>query len=240
MHPIDELKARRRKLPAEIQRLQARYDAMAKSHLPRIEQLSRDADRLAEIFKPLVQQAVDTYASGDRAGAKAISNERKAKQAECEALNEQANALRTELAAAREALQVAQDEETVIDVRIKSFERLRHISLGNFSEAYGVNAMMVCKELSVLPARMLRHILAVNYVHQTMPDYAVGRTGSREHNPERTPITLYVNASSYEPARLEEDYRHTIVHEAGHVLFDWVMTNQQRQRWGELFTQTLR
>lgn len=83
--------ARVRQLEAEYQHLVAELD-------PLIVELSISADSLAVEFKRLVREAAEAYASGQKELASALASERRARQAECEGLNAQANAHRQTLA----------------------------------------------------------------------------------------------------------------------------------------------
>ncbi len=240
---LDQLHAQKRELVEETNLLQAEYDEYLAYYQPQIDEMAHEADKLAEEFKRLIHEAADAYASDDGALAKELSNERKAKQARCEELNASVNELRQTLASMHTALRTAQAHLNWVLKEIDQITKnspTRHLKLTGFRQAHGVTPGIVQEELGVLPGGILEKIEAVNYIHEVARDGAVGRTANKGQNPDKTKIYLYVNFSSFDEAKLEKDYRDTIVHEAGHVLFDWVMSSVQRWEWGKLYNQTLR
>jgi hypothetical protein len=239
---FDQLHANKLQLEEGIAQAEARLADISVRYPQNIKQLQAQADVLAKEFKALIPQAADAYASGAGAAAKSISNERKAKQAQCEALNAQAAALRQNLADLRgwlkERRRELQQVTEVVATQLRN-DTTKNIHVAGFSRAYGVSQWVVREELGVLPQAVLARIKSVSYIGELQSDGAVGRTGNKADYPEQTVINLYINPSSFKKEILEEGYRQTIIHEAGHVLFDWVMTTEQRWKWGELYKQTL-
>ncbi len=241
---LEELHEYKRQFIELVEKSRANYDRRVAKNQPQIDELSRQADELAVVFKRLVKEAAEAYAADDGELAKVLSDERKAKQAECEALNQRANRLRQELARDYESLQRVQSYLAMV---LKDIERLtaetspsRHVKLAGFQQARGVTPEIVRQELDPLPPRLLEKIVSVTYIDEVARDGAVGRTANKAQNPDQTKVYLYINLFSVEESELKESYRDTIVHEAGHVLFDWVMNSVQRWEWGKLYNQTLR
>ena len=238
-HPLDQLYDRKRELLDRVRMLEEHQRNLRATNPPRIRELSQEADRLATIFRPLLQQSQEAYAAGDGAMAKELSIQGREIEAQCKALNAQVSALRKEMDDVRDAIIAAKQEIAALNDKIQRYDRLRHIAVDGFEQAHVVSAQMVGEELSVLPARLLRHIKRVTYAPGFGPKGDVGLTANKEENPEQTTITLFLDLSSIERTRLEASYRHTIVHEAGHVLFDWVMSATQRFAWGVFYNNTL-
>ena len=93
-----------------LERLQGEYEALRIRAEPQLHELSAAADRLALEFKTLVRQAAEAYASGQKELASQLASERRAKQAECEGLNAQANALRRELKLKLDEVKAVRDD----------------------------------------------------------------------------------------------------------------------------------
>lgn len=238
-HPLDQLYDRKRELLDRVRMLEARSRELRATNPARIRELSQEADRLAAIFRPLYQQSQAAYADGEGALAKELSDQAKPVEAQCRALNAQVQALRKEMDDVRDAIIAAKQQIGALNGKIQRYDRLRHIAVDGFEQAHYVSASIVGEELSILPARLLRHIKRVTYAPRFGPKGDVGLTANKEENPEQTTITLYLDLTSIERTKLEASYRHTIVHEAGHVLFDWVMSASQRFAWGVLYNNTL-
>lgn len=178
-HPVDQLHDLKRELIERVKGLEPHLREIQATYPKRITELSKEADRLAVIFKTLVKEAPVAYMSGDKAGAKELSNQRKETQEQCEALNAQVNAMRKEMADTREAIITAKQEIVALNDKIKRYDHLRLIAVDGFEQAQGVNAAIVGEELSVLPARLLHHIKRVTYVNRKQPDLAEGRTARK-------------------------------------------------------------
>ena len=240
--PIDQLDAQKAALLERIKALEERHRELKATNRQRIAALTKEADRLAAIFRPMVQQSNEAYAAGQKEEAHEIAVERQRITAQSDALNKQANDLRDELANMPSVIAAARQELAALNARLTRLKPLRHIAIDGFEQARGVSAQVVTEELLPLAPRLLRHIKRVTYEDKGQKDFAVGRTGSKAENPEQTTITLYPTflAIGLEAMELEKEYRDTIVHEVGHVLFEWILTPPQRFEWGELYNNTRR
>ncbi len=238
--PIDELDARRAVIVEDIAAMQTRLREASGTSPADIAKIRKEADRLAAIFKSMIEQSNDAYASGQKELAHEIAVRRKRIHDECKALNAQANALRDEPTTLPKAIAEAEQELADLDGQLAQLEPIRHIAITDFGERYGVNARLVSEELAKLPPRVTRYIREVTYVLQLQGDRTVGRTAKKTENPEQTVITLYPTLGSLITEELEVLYRETVTHEGGHVLFDWIMTPGQRFTWGEFYLKARR
>jgi outer membrane murein-binding lipoprotein Lpp len=242
-HPLDQLHDDKRTLIDKVRELEENLVRIRATNIPLIRQTSKEADRLATVFRDLYSQSDTARMADDIETANQLSSEGKSTEAECRRLNAQVNAWRKEIRDAEEAIIQAKQAIAKVNGRIKSYERVLQITIDGFEQAHGVSAEIVREELSVLPMSILQHIKRVRYEHQAFRTGEVGRTARKEENPDQTTISLFVDSTYFkhwDKAKLEESYRHSIIHEAGHVFFDWVLKDEERTEWGELYLDTKR
>jgi predicted nuclease with TOPRIM domain len=116
---------------AEARSLSTRYDELHQAYQARIDALQEQANGLAEQWKPLVTESQAAYEAGNRALAKALSNEYKPLNAECKTLNAEANKLRQTLHEERERVREAFEEAKQAEAGWREIQERHHEQFDN-------------------------------------------------------------------------------------------------------------
>ncbi len=177
-------------------------------------------------------QGLNAQANGLRGQLKGALSELRSMQNQLKDLNAQINQLKAAKAEAGRRAAIARAERVAAN-------RIRHIKVRGFAEARGVDSAMVRQILSELPDKLLAEIGSVTYINEFGHGGAAGRTVAKPNIPEKGQIYLY-EVFEYELAARQEQYRETLTHEAGHVLFERLASGVQRFEWGNFFNRTLR
>ena len=167
---------------------------------------------------------------------------------QAQGFNAQAAAAMSALDAPRAALSEARSSLRQLDTQIKTLKaqqrlmrhpQLRHIKFRGFDNARGISELMIREILSELPPRLTAEIGNIHYVHKFREDMALGLTSQHLRPGDKAHITLF-DSFTFELEEREIEYKDTVIHEVGHVMFGWLMSLQQQLAWGMLYLDTLR
>jgi phage shock protein A len=102
------------------------YDTLGKRYVPQIERLKIRADELAGEWQPLVERSKAAYAAGDGELAKILSDQYKPLNAECKALNAEANRMREQLHSTlgRVTKAFERAKQAAVELEVARLERL--------------------------------------------------------------------------------------------------------------------
>jgi len=237
---IEFLKREKRKIADEIRILKRRYSVLLEEYQPLIDDLQEQADQLASRFRTLYRESQEAYLSGDGALAKALSIEGHYLQNECEALNEQANAMRKELRAILDEIENKSQRLEEIRARIRGMPRP---SIRGFEKSGIFDNQDVQRFLNNFPAKIFQVIDSVRYEHVFYRDRNDARVGSLHWNfrTGKAVIDIYWHPSeeiSLEDDTKRGDLKRTIAHEIGHIVFEKFMADTERWQWGEWYMES--
>jgi len=253
---LQALIQQRNQLRATVAQLQEQNDAENAQIEAQVAPLKTAADGLAAAFRASYNAAAAAHAAEDGAAASALAQQGKAQQAQCKALNSQANQLRTQFNPLLSGLKDARGELKSINQRIQALTQkprrlkttrasqpgpLGKIQMKGFHRApEGIDAAFVQQVLREVPGPVLGQIDSVAFIDQVDASFALGRTAAKPKVSEKARVHLFRHPFDFDDQDLRRDYRETILHESGHVLFERLLTGSQRFAWGGLFNDTLR
>lgn len=257
---LQALRQQREQLRAAIADLQSQHDAETAQIEAQVAPIAAQADGLAAAFKDSFQAAASAYAAEDGAAAGALAQQGRAQQAQCQALNAQANQLRAQFNRLLPELSGLRGDLRAVNQRIRALTQkpkpkpkptratrvppagpLGKIQFKGFHRApEGIDAAFVRRVLREVSTPILEQIDSVAFIDEVQAGGVLGRTAAKPRVSEKARVHLFRHPFDLDDAGLREDYRETILHESGHVLFERLLDTMQRFRWGEMFNNTLR
>lgn len=248
---LARLHNQRRELRQRISKLSASYAAANAEVNTQAAGLRSTADAAAADMRSAFSSASAAYAAYDGAAAAGFAAQGRAAQSLARSLNAQVGALFDGLVEERASLDQARAELQQLNERIRQAEAVikklrrptytpvvRAVQLKGFSLARGVDERMVRQILAELAPKLVGQIGGITYINEFGHGGAVGRNTAKPNNPLPDQIYLY-DMMDWELDVRQEEYRNTVVHEAGHSLFSHLTTGAQRFEWGKLFNAML-
>jgi len=235
---VAELDARRQALLAEVATRREKYEAARAKFDPRIAQYSNAADALAVQFKQLVRDAADAYARDEKELASQLAQERRAKQAQCEEMNGEANELRRKLGTKLDKLKGAQAALAGVNDELRSTRSLIRASIPTTIKGLhllGLSPHYLEDVMDRLPKSIWQNTESVTYVAALGNGGILGLT--EVVRPEAK-ITLFRSPLELKVEDLNALYAGVIEHEAGHVVFQKLMSSGERFAWSRLWQAT--
>ena len=215
-----------------------------------INELRQKADNLAIKFRGLYQESQDAYADEDGETAKILSEEGHEVQAQCEALNDQANEL-------RQRAKELQEERKRIFAEAESWHQK---ALAEIEKAKSLRHQ--ANELVLLPQIVLRSIPldfqnAIIDTLKSLPAHHVSakiiERVSYSGNYEKNPLTgkprqaytdfsrlgykpvIQINKQTPEGFTEIEDLKIAVAHEVGHIVYRYFIKDEQKADWATSF-----
>ena len=238
---------------AEVERCRANLEAYRTNYRPQLVAIQVRADMLAAEFKEKYEESTAAYVDGDRELAKELSLEGHALQEECEALNQQARLIRTQLndldSLVHQKLREANALRPVIDAVDKKFKaaqqearRAAQVQTLQHRLANQIVLIGFPKEenekirsfLSTFPSGILRKVERIVYQAREM----LGERGAPINGRCKPfPGGKYFVEIYRHDARLGDAITYTIAHELGHVAFD-ILSQAKQKQWSDLYSNT--
>jgi hypothetical protein len=253
---LARLRQQRRELRQRVDELRAAYEAANSEANAQAASLRVAADAAAADMRSAFGAASAAYSARDGAAASGLAAQGRAARALAQSLNAQASAVFDSLAKERDSLKQARTELRQLDERIRQAEEataypakkpqrpgytpvVRAVQLKGFSQARGIDERMVRQILSELAPKLVGQIGGISYVDQLGYGNAIGRTSAKPNIPVKGQIYLY-NTIEWDLEYRQHEYAMTVVHEAGHVLFERLTTAEQRSAWYEMYVMAIR
>jgi Domain of unknown function (DUF1771) len=240
LHKLRMLSATHADCVAQAKAMKSRHQQLSQEYLPRIRELQREADILAEQFKSLYREASTSFSEGDGALAKSLSTEGHAAQERCEALNAEANQLRHELGDTLNKHQVNTQRADTLQNEIARFRKelttARRTRVLGFEHSDVLDNIVIERVLDSFPQRIFASIARVEHA----PELYAQTLGRGIRVPARGETTWDENGiavvrvapqvgKSLE-ARITR-YSRALGHELGHVVYENFLTDHQKAEW---------
>lgn len=242
------LASKRKGILTQIQELETKLYHLREEYQPEIDRIQAEADALARKFRRLYRESQDAYEDGEGELAKEFSEEGHEAQEQCEELNEEANALRSELKELADEIAERRDEANHLREQItehkRSIEEIYAVPVCGFMKSGAITDRDVEDILDELPEKLAKEVISISFhdsVAGSITGVRLGKT-SWEQRTGRAIIDVYCHPFKdvKETEELEEDYRKTVAHELGHVMFQRILTPEQRWQWGEWYLESMR
>jgi hypothetical protein len=227
---LDSLLEARRQAQVRLAVLDQEYKTLCTQHEPEIGRLAKQADLLAIQFKELARASRAAYEAGETEVAGSLGSQRREKQAQCESLNHQANALREILA--QRLRRLVEERASMRDAAVRISKTRSQLELSRSTRVRGFDHLkdggrtFVEGVLDSLPSVILDATESITYVDQVDPPprSAIGITTGKPLEPGLARITLYRTPLELSGLDQEIHYARALMHEAGHVVFSKLMS----------------
>ncbi len=241
LEEIRDLSSKRWKLISTADTLKTTYQNRIGEYQPKIDELKAAADNLAPKFRQLYQESQDAYAAEEKDLAKTFSLQGRSVQADCEALNEQANAMRRELKSLLDQINFYYDEAKDIQLKINEqrslIQTLRPTRVSGFEQSGVMNNLEIEQLLDEFPQRIFPKIETMAYDENLFWESATGKLKIRVPARGKTmagkkgDVILIGKQPGRTAERRLKNFKEALSHEIGHIVYEHFLIDEQKADW---------
>jgi len=216
-----------------------RYRDLVATNEPRIRELSQQADALAIEFRRLYREASDAFAEDEKELAKQLSIEGREVQSRCEALNHEANEMRTDLRSLRDLIATTRQRSKEIRSQIVTLGNrlttLRTTTVRGFEQSGLLDNIALERTLDLLPQSVLGVVDTIEYQKEIWEIMSSGRKFPARGRTTWNAIDHATIQIARQPASTAEEarnqYAYVLAHEVGHVAYEKFASDEEKANW---------
>jgi seryl-tRNA synthetase len=254
---------KKNRLARELTALKEDYQKLKEKHQPLIINLQLQADEQATEFRRLYEESQEAYQNDEKGLAKELATQGHEAQDECEALNNQINALKQELKNQQNQVDSLYAELRDINDTIANFKnesrtmgdnehkhvtrdeslKIRKTTVSGFDNSKIISNLEVENLLDQLPQGLFELIQEVKFLDEikTKDGRLIAGNYHWDKKAVQAKIEIYSHGFQSRNNRSEilTETKRTIIHEIGHLIFREFISDRARWLWGNYYLKSM-
>ena len=229
---IKSLLSEREKAIEDTKTLQEKYQILLKKYQPQIDEFSTEADILAIKFRKLYKESQEAYQAGAGALAKSLSVEGHKTEDQCKEFNSNANILCKKLRGLLDKIEASRKSIKEIGEKISQIRSeirtVRQTKIIGFEKSKVIDNLKVQEFIDDFPGKIFQEIQDFCYKDIFFKDKA----GITHWDKKSGKAVISIYRQPWADEESVEEFKKTICHEIGHVIFEKSMADTERWQWG--------